>query len=645
MDRPQSSGRRNARARPVSVRAVFESLEFRQLMSGGARSIDGTGNNLANPDWGSVGVQLLREAAAAYADGVASPAGSDRPSARAVSNAVSAVLEGGLLNDRNLSAFVYVWGQFIDHDMDLTITATPADPFNVLVPTGDPHFDPLGTGTQLIQLNRSAYDPATGTSADNPREQTNSITAWIDGSMIYGSDAERAAALRTFVGGRLKTSDDNLLPFNVDLLPNDNAARLVPDDELFLAGDVRANENIELTALQTLFVREHNRIAATLAARYRRLNDEALYQQARQAVVAQIQAITYNEFLPALLGRGALDRYTGYDPTVNPGIANEFSTAAFRLGHSLLGDDVEFLDDNGEETRDELPLSAAFFNPAVVSESGLEPILKYLASDRAQELDTGVVDGVRNFLFGPPGAGGFDLASLNIQRGRDHGLADYNTTRVAYGLAPVDSFDDVTTDPQLQAALEDLYGSVDNIDLWVGGLAEDHVAGGSVGELFRTIVVDQFERLRDGDRFWYQAQLSSCERQSLERTSLSDVIRRNTELSNVQDNVFFFDVTIEGTLYPDANRNGSQDRRERGLAGWTVEMLDADGNVVDSTVTSATGRYRFSGLDLGGHQIRVLAREGWTQTGDEPSLITITRGINLHGVDYGFAPPAATAIA
>src|SRR5262249_45647844 len=154
-------------------------------------------------------------------------------------------------------------------------------------------------------------------------------------------------------------------------------------------------------------------------------------------------AITFNEFLPALLGPAAPRFYAGYNAKVNPGIANEFSTAAFRVGHTLVGDDVEFLDNNGNEIRDELPMAQNFFNPGVVEETGIDPILKYLASDRAQEVDTHVVNSLRNFLFGPPGAGGLDLASLNIQRGRDHGLADYNTTRAAYGLPRVKSFADI----------------------------------------------------------------------------------------------------------------------------------------------------------------------------------------------------------
>src|SRR5262249_37888049 len=153
------------------------------------------------------------------------------------------------------------------------------------------------------------------------------------------------------------------------------------DDQLFAAGDVRANENAELTSLQTLFVREHNRIARQISQSNPGLDDETIYQMARARVIAELQVITYKEWLPALLGQGALSAYHGSNSSVNPGIANEFSTAAFRLGHSLLGEDVEFLDNNGLPVADEIPLSQAFFNPDVVDQHGIDPILKYLSSD------------------------------------------------------------------------------------------------------------------------------------------------------------------------------------------------------------------------------------------------------------------------
>ena len=359
---------------------------------------------------------------------------------------------------------VYAWGQFVDHDLDLTPTSNVS--FNISVPTGDAYFDPNSTGTQVIPMKRSTA--AAGTGVTTAQQQVNNVTAWMDGSQIYGSDTATANSLRTHVDGLMKTSDGNLLP--VDAASG-----------MFMAGDIRANENPELLSLQTLFVREHNRIAAQIKAQNPSFGDEQIYQMARARVIAELQVITYNEWLPTLLGKDAVRPYAGYNPNVNPGIAVEFSTAAFRLGHSMLGDDIEFLGNDGLPIADEVSLAESFFNPSLITDNGIDSVLKYLSSDPSSEIDTKVVGSVRNFLFGPPGAGGLDLASLNIQRGRDHGLADYNSMRAAYGLPRVTSFAQITKNVDLQQKLQSLYGTVDNIDAWVGGLAEDHVRGGNTG--------------------------------------------------------------------------------------------------------------------------------------------------------------------
>ncbi len=501
--------------------------------SGKYRNLDGSGNN---PNGGEAHTPLGREAAPEYADGLSAPAGDNRPSAREISNVVSHQEEPNI-NKYKRSSFVWAWGQFVDHTMGITEGHDPAEPFNIPVPMGDPWFDPYGTGTQEIDLNRSHYLDG----IISPRQQINSLPAFIDAASVYGVDPGRNAALRSSECGKMDVTPSeygDLLPYNKDGWPNAGG----PGDDLFLAGDIRANEHIVLTSLHTLFVREHNRQVDKLSKKYPFYDCEKLYQEAKLRVEALLQAITFKEFLPSLLGKEAIPEYTGYDASVNPTILNEFSTAAYRFGHSLLHEMLERMDENGDENEyGHVRLKDGFFNPEEISEKGgISTILRGAAASYSQEVDTLIVDDVRNFLFGPPGAGGFDLASLNIQRGRDHGLPHYNAMRQAYNLAPVQDFSDITSDHALQIKLTHLYGDVNNIDAWVGGLAEDAIDGSLLGPLFHTIVLKQFLRLRDGDRYWYEKRLAHKPKllDEIHNTRLSDVIKRNTDIEHMQDDVF-----------------------------------------------------------------------------------------------------------
>jgi hypothetical protein len=508
------------------------------------RTYDATGNNLLHPTWGAAGTPLPRKSLAAYGDSISTPSGSSRPNPRLISNDVVAQTVM-VPNTHEMTDWVFQWGQFMDHDLDLTVGAIPTESFNIAIPAGDPIFDPGNTGTQVMPFPRSEYDPSTGTGAGNPRQQINEITSYIDASMVYGSDAGRATALRTLSGGKLLTSAGNLMPLNTMGLPNGTGGGNPAD--FYLAGDVRSNEQVGLTAVHTLFVREHNRLADEIAAANPGWNDEEVYQRARKLVGAEIQVITYQEFLPALLGPLAPGVDSAYDANVDASVLNEFSTALFRVGHTMLPPDLPRMQNDGTPAPGgHMALRDAFFQPNNLAGAGeLEYMLKGLASDRQQEVDMHVVDDVRNFLFGEPLVGGFDLASLNIQRGRDHGLPGYNSVRVAFGLPAAASFADITSDPAVQAALQTVYGNdINDVDVWVGAIAEDHAAGAAVGSLIAAGMIEQFTRARDGDRFWYRrdADLSPADIAWLESVQLSDIIRRNTSITNIQGNVFFMAV-------------------------------------------------------------------------------------------------------
>lgn len=295
IDEDVDQQRRNSRDREGRDDFVFNTQGGREI-----RSYDGSSNNQDNPDWGATFSHLQRIAPAFYTDGVSEMAGSAQKSAREISNLLVMQAEGeSIPNTYNTSDYLWQWGQFIDHDISLTDGST-LEAEHIIVPSGDVFFDPSGTGSVTISFNRAIYDPDTGTSTNNVREQENEITSWIDGSMIYGSDTERNEELRE--GDQspfLATSDNNLLPRNPNGLPNANG--FVSDPSmLFLGGDVRVNEQAILTAMHTVWVREHNRIAAILQAQQPQADVEDIYEQTRRLVIAKLQIITYDEYLPEI---------------------------------------------------------------------------------------------------------------------------------------------------------------------------------------------------------------------------------------------------------------------------------------------------------------------------------------------------------
>lgn len=465
-------------------------------------------NFAANPAWNAAGSTEVRIGAANFAPGTTNGLVAG-PNARDVSNTV--VAGNGDLPAPPYSGMMYAWGQFIDHDLDLTPGG--GAPINITIPVGDQTFVPGSS----IALTRAQTDPATG-------NQVNAITGWLDASNVYGSDAKTANSLRT--------SDGHMITFGGSLP--------VGPSGLVSAGDVRAAENPDLTALHTLMVREHNRWADQLIGQHPDWTGDQVYNESRALVTAEIQHVTYDEFLPLLLGPATPSAYHGFNPNVDPRISQDFAGAAYRFGHSIVSDAITAFDNQGNVTSDQ-SLAESFFEPASrFAETGADGLLRHLMSDPSNKMDAHIVDGLRNLLTDPPD--GQDLAAINVQRGRDLGLQTLNGEREALGLTPHQSFADITSDPATASALSQIYsGDVNAVELWIGGLSEDATPGALVGPTFQAVIAHQFNSLRDGDPLWWQNQnFSDSEKSAIQNTTLADIIQRNTDTQTTQDNAFVF---------------------------------------------------------------------------------------------------------
>lgn len=601
------------------------------------RTYDGTNNNLVNAStwaYGATDIPLMRTMDAEYGslDEFNALGGENRPSPRVVSNTLINQ-DVSIPNSFDLSSLVFTWGQFLDHDIDLTPEShVEFEPIEVAA--NDPTF------TVDIPFFRSEIHDGTGVT--NTRQQTNLITSWIDASNVYGSDETRANWLRTFSDGKMKTSQGDLLPYNT--LSGEKSGAIDPNAPsmagdgggtliTFVAGDVRAPEQPGLTSLHTLFVREHNRICDQLKQRGVR-DDEQIYQMARKQVGALVQAITFNEFLPALGIR--LPQYRGYQSSVQPDISNMFATAAYRLGHTMVTEEILLLDDDcAKVDGGTLSLFQGFFNTSVLETYGIETILKGLSAQQQEEIDLKIVDNLRELLFGP--GAGLDLASLNIQRGRDHGLPDYNTVRKKYTGRSARRFSDITDNQDLAADLESVYQDLNDIDLWVGLLSEDKERNALLGPTLTAILADQFTRLRDGDFYYYQNDpfIDSRQLNDIRSSTLGRIINRNTSLSSIPTIAFFAkqcgvstraasaseqeDIATSTEILLEAFPNPTSDnfrlRMDTGLdESVSIKIYDLSGKLMKTQKLASTNQeISIENLMDGIYYLKVIQGE-WNQT-------------------------------
>ena len=513
------------------------------------RTVDGTCNNKDHPEWGQSNTQLQRLLPPEYEDGVESPRTRDLPSPRSVS---TATISSQTKENAKYTLMLMQWGQFVDHDITHTPVVKGSEESGIMccengdfineknrhreclpisLPDNDRAFSKFGQ--KCMEFVRSMPAPRSGCNF-GPREQVNQITAWLDGSNVYGSDEDEANKLRLLGGGRLRVTrvmGRDLLPLNPEECSDDERRRYC-----FSAGDLRCNEQLELTVTHTVWMREHNRVAGQLQQLNPQWTDEQLYQEARKIVIAQLQHITYKEWLPIILGNKYMDEwgmnpsdggYTNkYAPDVNPGITNIFATAAFRygslahldyqikssiknaykkieidcrFGHSLIAGTIDSYNLFGSKIKS-LPLTKSQFAPYDLYDNNtLESFVRGLTTQKAQELDSAFSPELTEHLFQQENEEfGLDLVSLNIQRGRDHGLAPYNAWRELCGQERVTSWKMLSqVFPSMNVArLQALYKTVDDIDVFIGGILEPPTDGSLLGPTFLCIIGDQFQRIR-----------------------------------------------------------------------------------------------------------------------------------------------------
>jgi len=562
------------------------------------------------------------------ADNSMCPERTHLPSPRTISNSLNAdVNVPSTLNTHMVAQF----GQFLDHDIALTpephglehccpeLDGTVGENegeegcYNLWIRSSDHFYAPRGLSclnvvvrtNEYCKENQVWYDNTTGLV---PRQQFNQDTHFIDSSNVYGNNVARAKLLRSNQPygdpqdgmGQLEAGTHNLLPtFNRTGTFNNTEALFGKGNGIdcdvgctMASGDVRATEMPGLASMHTLMFREHNRLAKLIKEESDTnslgFKDEEIYQHARRMTIAQWQSIVYGEYLPVVLGTNNLAGIelpetggTTYNSGTNPTMAHEFTTAAYRFGHSMIQGIIRLYSTDhtvGFEGQ-EYALHTQNFKTGYIERNngqGLENILMGLMNEPAQSFDKFVTDEMTDFLFfyEDKTDHGRDIVALNILRGRDHGLPGFCCY---YKLHQNQDFDcnsgwekryegfSVEDWEELQM----VYAKPSDIDLFAGGLMQkpegflkadgtlktntqtelDDIRKleGLTGKVFNTIKAEQFKRSKNGDRFFFthtgeRGSFTEAGRTDLKNRKLGHIICDNTKITAVPQNAFLLDL-------------------------------------------------------------------------------------------------------
>ncbi|CAG4946260.1 unnamed protein product [Colias eurytheme] len=492
------------------------------------RSIDGSCNNPQQASWGASHTGYERLLPPDYRDGTwsfrLSVTGNHLPSAREVS---SVLIPDAHQPSRSHNLMFMQFGHLLAYDVTSGVVFSTANGSGIsccsqdgtalpielqhwacaAIPVAD--TDPFYKQfhTKCLNFVRTQLAPWSDCSVGYAK-QMNGVTHYPDLSPIYGSSLEKLNSLRA-PGGLLKTFHD----FGRELPPLTQKPECLVKSQgavCFDSGDNHGNQIISLTVLNTLFIREHNRVARELSLINPKWDDDKVFFEARRIVQAEFQNIIYKEWLPLLLGPKVMKLFkitspkgysTGYDSLVNPSLTVEFAAAAMRFGHSTVDGKMMVLSPKSGETSEVLSIPEVMFQPSRMRlKPFLDRMLMGMSWQPMQNVDPFMTESLTQYMFHGGNPSGLDLAALNIQRGRDYGLRNYNDYRKLVGLMPLD-FTDFS--PNTAKRLTSVYKSPQDIDLWVGGLLEKPLEGAIVGPTFAQILADQFARIKNGDRYFY----------------------------------------------------------------------------------------------------------------------------------------------
>ncbi|XP_075150515.1 uncharacterized protein LOC142224610 isoform X2 [Haematobia irritans] len=524
------------------------------------RTHDGTCNNKRRQRWGASQMPFSRFLPPEYGDGVDTVRKSVDGGTLSSSRFVSLLVHGARDGEAALTLMLAQWGQLLDHD--LTSTAQPRSIngsvpsccgnkdfhpscFPIKVPLDDPWLSSLKV--RCLEFLRSA--PAQRRDCVlSWREQTNQATSYIDASPIYSNSVKSSDSARVFRNGLLIFGRGN---------PNDDVCqRGAIATNCIRSGDGRSGEQPGLLALHHVWVGEHNHIATRLSEMNQHWSDEKIYQETRRIIGAMFQHITYREFLPIVLGKEVVrlfelelltsGYYEGYDSKTNPGVANAFAAAAFRFGHSLVQNSYIRCDRFHNVLSNNVSLHEEFQRGDIGSVGSLHRLIRGMANQRALQRDEFITPELTNHLFQTPGFPfGLDLAAINIQRGRDHGIPPYTHWRVPCGLSAINTWEEFSkvVGPESARRISHAYQNVHDIDLFVGGIAERPVVGGLVGPTFACIIAQQFSNSRKGDRFWYEnagfeSSFTPAQLHSIRKVTLASVLCRSVGGGTFQPHIF-----------------------------------------------------------------------------------------------------------